>query len=87
MNASHVRKSQVGAWGLDALCRRRDVAVPVAETLQRASGCSAAGVVKIGSICSGWGVGEVVVKAMNEALQHLVPSGAPVPQAGFGFCR
>ena len=79
-------QSEVSAWGLRALSDHRDLAVPVSETLRCASGCSdsAAGVLKIGSICSGWGVGEVVVQAMNEALQHLVPAGgAPVPKAGF----
>ena len=37
--------------------------------------------VTVGSICSGWGVAEMCVDALNETLEHLVYGCARIPQA------
>lgn len=40
---------------------------------------SGADVVTVGSICTGWGVGDMCIDALNDSLSHFL--GAEAPQA------
>ena len=80
-------------WALQQLAEKADVAKLAAATLKQACQGSREGVVKVGSICSGWGVGEIAVGAMNEALEALLPEDekasmaqAPVGQTSCCLC-